>query len=128
MPKFTTLEEFLDAIEPPEHRTKLSHTIRWVAATWPGLELAMKWNQPMFLDHGTFIVGFSVFPKNMAVNPELALIERMSDEIAAAGYTMTKGLIRVGWDDPVDQDLLTRIVETQIAEKSDVVGLWRPRS
>lgn len=110
----------------PEQRARLEEILDWVSRTWPGLELVVKWNQPMFLDHGTYIIGFSVFPKNIAVGPEVALMERMRAEIEAAGYTTTQRLFRIGWDEPVDHDLLTRIIETQIAEKATVTGLWRP--
>jgi uncharacterized protein len=126
MAKFTTVAEFLDSVPDPEHRARVADLLDWVAATWPRLELAVKWNQPMFLDHGTYIIGFSVFPKNLAVGAEAPLIDRMREEIEATGYSTTQRLIRIGWDDPVDHDLLTRIIETQIAEKADVTGLWRP--
>lgn len=80
----------------------------------------------MFLHHGTYIIGFSVFPKNIAVGPEAALMDRMRGEIEAAGYTTTQRLFRIAWNDPIDYALLTRIIDTQIAEKATVTGLWRP--
>ena len=110
----------------PSQRAKLEEILGWVAQTWPELELAMKWNQPMFLDHGTYIIGFSVFAKNIAVGVEPELMDRMRSDIEAAGYTTTQRLFRIAWDDPVDHALLTRIIETQIAEKATVSGLWRP--
>ncbi|RKR75934.1 iron chaperone [Frondihabitans australicus] len=126
MPKISTLTEFLESIDTREHRATMQELLDWVAETWPALEMAIKWNQPMFLDHGTFIIGFSVFPKNIAVSPEPALVERMLGDIEASGYTATKRLFRIGWNDPIDHALLARMIETQIAEKADMTGLWRP--
>ncbi|MFT3716407.1 MAG: DUF1801 domain-containing protein [Gordonia sp. (in: high G+C Gram-positive bacteria)] len=126
MPKFTTVDEFLDDIPDPEHRAKLAGILDWVGATWQQLEPVMKWNQPMFLDHGTYIIGFSVFAKNIAVGPETAVLDRMRERIHAAGYTTTKQLIRIGWDQPIDHDLLASIIDLQITEKAGVTTLWRP--
>lgn len=109
-----------------EQRAKLEDLLGWISRAWPQLELVMKWNQPMFLHHGTYIIGFSVFPKNIAVGPEAALMERMRADIEAAGYTTTQRLFRIGWNDPVNHDLLTRIINTQITEKATTSGLWRP--
>ncbi|AMM22167.1 hypothetical protein AX769_01525 [Frondihabitans sp. PAMC 28766] len=121
-----TVDEFLDSLSPREHRAKLEEILNWVARTWPEMELVVKWNQPMFLHHGTFIIGFSAFPKNIAVAPEPALIDRMRGDIEASGYTTTQRLFRIGWTDPIDYSLLTRIIETQISEKATVTTLWRP--
>ncbi len=126
MARFTTVEEFLDGMAAPEQRTKLERLLDWVSGTWPELELVIKWNQPMFTHHGTYIIGFSTFPKNLAVGPEAPLIDRMRADIEAAGYTTTQRLFRIGWSDPIDYALLTRVIETQISEKATVTGLWRP--
>ncbi|WP_169795834.1 iron chaperone [Curtobacterium ammoniigenes] len=125
MARYTTVDEFLAGMTVPEQRAKVEGLIDWVASTWPELELAVKWNQPMFLHHGTYIIGFSVFAKNIAIGPEPELMDRMRADIEAAGYTTTQRLFRIGWSDPIDYDLLTRIIETQIAEKADTTGLWR---
>jgi uncharacterized protein len=126
MARVATVGEFLSTIDTPEHRAKVETLLDWVSRTWPELELVIKWNQPMFLHHGTFIIGFSAFPKNIAVAPEAELIDRMRSDIHASGYTTTQRLFRIAWADPIDYSLLTRIVETQIAEKATVTGLWRP--
>jgi len=126
MAKLSTIEEYLAAIPVPQHRAKLEEILDWVSGTWPELELVLKWNQPMFTHHGTYIIGFSVFAKNIAVSPEDVLMDRMRAEIEAAGYTTTLRLFRIGWDDPIDHALLTRLIENQLAEKADVTGFWRP--
>ena len=68
------------------------------------------WNQPMFTDRGTFIIGFSVTKKHLAVAPERAGIDRFSDKIMQAGYSHSQELIRIPWDKPVDYALLEKII------------------
>lgn len=125
MAKFATIDEYLDSIPSPEHRAKLQELLEWIAGRWPELELVLKWNQPMFTHHGVFIIGFSVFAKNIAASPEKVVLDRMRGEIEAAGYTTTQQLFRIGWDDPVDHELLERMIEIQLAEKADQTGFWR---
>lgn len=126
MPKFTTVDGFLDAIEAPERRRKLEELLDWVSTTWPDLTLVVKWNQPMFTHHGVYIIGFDAYPKHIVIGPEPALMERMRAEIEAAGYTTSQRLMRIGWDEPVDHALLAKIIETQLAEKADQTSFWRP--
>ena len=116
---------YLATIDEASHRAKLAEILDWIGATWPELEAVVKWKQPMFTHHGTFIIGFSVFAKNIAVSPEDAGMERFRDAIHAAGYTTTQRLFRIGWDDPVDHDLLTEIIAWQIADKAEITGFWR---
>lgn len=126
MARFTTPGDFLEAIAEPEHRAKLEALLDWVTRGWPELQLEVKWNPPMFVHHGTYIIGFSVFAKHIAVAPEAELIDRMRGDIEAAGYSTTQNLFRIRWSDPIDEALLARIIDTQIAEKADADGFWRP--
>lgn len=68
----------------------------------------MKWNQPMFTDHGTFIIAFSVSKKHAAVAPETAAIKHYEADIKEAGHSYTDNVIRMKWDEPIDYALLER--------------------
>ena len=94
-------------------------------ATFPQLVPKIAWNQPMFTDHGTFIIGFSAAKQHLAVAPERAGIERFSQEIKQAGYDHTKELIRIRWDGPVDYSLLERLIAFNLLEKVDCSTFWR---
>lgn len=118
-------EEYLVTIDNPEHRARMEDVLAWVAAKYPGLETRIAWNQPMFTDHGTFIIGFSVSRQNLAIAPEVPAINRFSDEIVRAGYDHTKGLLRIRWDRAVDFSLLERIIEFNIMDKADCSTFWR---
>ncbi|MGI6376413.1 MAG: iron chaperone [Anaerolineae bacterium] len=118
--------EFLAKIDAPRHRERTAEILAWVRDTFPGLVPRVAWNQPMFTDHGTFIIGFSVAKHHLAVAPERAGIVRFSDEIVRAGYEHSKQLLRIRWDQPVDYALLERIITFNIADKADCTSFWRP--
>ena len=122
------LAEFLARIDDPQHRARTEEVLDWVGKTFAHLVPRIAWNQPMFTDHGTFIIGFSVAKHHMAVAPERAAIVRFSDEITQAGYEHSKELVRIPWSQPVDYTLLERMIAFNIADKADCPTFWRKQS
>ena len=109
----------------PQHRARTEEVLGWVKERFPDLEPRIAWNQPMFTDHGTFIIGFSVAKHHLAVAPERVVIERFADEIAQSGYDYSKGLVRIPWDSPVDYTLLENMIEFNIDDKAEYTSFWR---
>lgn len=116
---------YLAQIEHPQHRERTEEVLTWVRNNFPSLEPRVAWNQPMFTDHDTFIIGFSVSKKHLAVSPERAGIERFSEDIVKAGYEHTKELLRIPWKLPVDYTLLENMIEFNIFDKADCPTFWR---
>lgn len=117
--------EYLNQIDNPQHRARIEDIMTWVMKKFPNVTPTMKWNQPMFTDHGTYIIGFSISKKHIAVSPERAGMVRFSDEITKAGYDQSKELVRIPWDRPVDYALLERMIEFNIIDKADCSRFWR---
>ena len=117
--------EYLMNIANPQHRVRMEEVLDWVIKEFPNLTPKIAWNQPMFTDHDTFIIGFSVAKLHMAVAPEKAGINHFSDEIVQAGYDHTKGLVRIRWDVPVDFSLLKKMIEFNILDKAECSTFWR---
>lgn len=117
--------DYLEKIDNPQHRARTEEVFDWVTTTFPGLEPRIAWNQPMFTDHGSFIIGFSVSKEHLAVAPERAGIVRFSEEILQAGYDHSKELIRIRWSKPLDFSLLKRIIEFNILDKKECTTFWR---
>lgn len=117
--------EFLSRIDNPQHLARTEEVLGWVSKKFPTLLPVMKWNQPMYTDHGTFIIGFSVAKHHLAVSPETAGIVHFSAEIVQAGYTHTQQLIRLPWDRPVDFTLLEKMIEYNILDKANCSTFWR---
>lgn len=117
--------QYLNNIEDEQHRKKLEEILNWVAKTFPNLKTRIAWNQPMFTDHGTFIIAFSIARGHIAVAPEKAALDRFSEEIIKVGYEHSKMLIRMKWAQPTDYALLEKIIAFNIADKADYKAFWR---
>ncbi|MGF7048109.1 uncharacterized protein YdhG (YjbR/CyaY superfamily) [Paenibacillus sp. DS2015] len=117
--------EYLAHIDNPQHRERTEEVLDWITRKFTNLKPKIAWNQPMFTDHDTFIIGFSIAKHHLAVAPESAGINHFSDEIVQAGYDHTKQLLRIRWDRPVDFSLLEKMIEFNILDKEDCSAFWR---
>ena len=79
----------------------------------------------MFTDHGTYIIGFSVSKQHMSISPETAVLERFKDDIEKAGYTYSKMIFRIRWDEAVDYSLLENMIAFNIVDKANYKTFWR---
>ncbi|GAS81685.1 iron chaperone [Paenibacillus sp. ClWae2A] len=120
-----TFAEFIARIDNPEHQARTEEVLNWITEKFPNLKQKIAWNQPMFTDHETFIIGFSVSKQHLAVAPEKAGINRFSEEITQAGYDHTKELVRMKWKQEIDFSLLERMIEFNIADKAECSTFWR---
>lgn len=118
-------DEYISTIDNLEHQERMKEVLNWVVEKYPNLKTKIGWNQPMFTDHGTFIIGFSVSKNHLAIAPEKVVIDYFSDQIKEVGYDHTMQLIRVKWDKPFDYSLLERIIDYNIAEKANCSSFWR---
>lgn len=117
--------DYLSAIKDVEQRERLREVLNWIINKFPNLETKIAWNQPMFTDHGTFIIGFSVSKQHFAVSPEVKGIDEFSDDIIKSGYSHGKNIFRIKWDDPVDYTLLERMIQYNIEDKRECTAFWR---
>lgn len=117
--------QYLSAIENPENRAKIEEVLGFIHNKYPNLLPKIAWNQPMFTDHGTFIIGFSVSKQHMSVTPELAGMVHFSEDIAKSGYNQSKMLFQIPWSGTVDYTLLERMIEFNIADKAGCETFWR---
>lgn len=117
--------EYLEAIGDEGHRDRIREVLNWVKHKFPNLESKIAWNQPMFTDHGTFIIGFSISKQHFAVSPEVRGIDEFSEEIIKSGYSHGKNIFRIKWDDPIDYPLLERMIQYNIKDKEDCTAFWR---
>jgi uncharacterized protein YdhG (YjbR/CyaY superfamily) len=118
-------EDYLAQIDNPGHRARTEEVLSWVASKFPGLAPRIAWKQPMFTDHGTFIVGFSTARHHLAVAPEKAGIDHFTEQITQAGYAHSTHLIRIPWHSPLDFSLLEELITFNIQEKAGCPTFWR---
>nr|WP_096155675.1 MULTISPECIES: iron chaperone [Bacillus] len=120
-----SLVDFLAGMDNPSHRERTEEVFNWIEDKYPNLQSVIKWKQPMFTDHGTYIIGFSVSKKHLAVAPEAVTISHVEDDIVKAGYDYTKEIIRIPWNGPLDYSLLEKMIEFNIQDKADCSTFWR---
>ncbi|MBS5080867.1 MAG: iron chaperone [Clostridiales bacterium] len=120
-----TFTDYLASIQDVEQRERIGEVLQWVILKFPNLETKIAWNQPMFTDHGTFIIGFSVSKQHFAVSPEVKGIEVFSGDITESGYSHGKNIFRIKWEDPVDYMLLERMIQYNIDDKKECKAFWR---
>ncbi len=121
----TTFDEYLETITDENQAARFNEIFAWISATFPNLERRIAWNQPMFTDHGTFIIGFSASKNHISVSNEKAGLDEFSQQIREAGYTHGKMLWRIANDQEVDYPLLERMITFNIEEKRDCSTFWR---
>ncbi|MGG0717197.1 iron chaperone [Robertmurraya massiliosenegalensis] len=118
-------EKYLAGIDHPEQRERTEGILTWITEKFPNLKPEFKWNTPMFSEHGTYIIGLSIAKNHLSISPEEAGIEQFADDIKQAGYSATKGLFRILWNEPVNYDLLEKMIEFNIQDKADYTKFWR---
>ncbi|WP_348922289.1 iron chaperone [Enterococcus rotai] len=119
------INEFLSSISEPEHRKRLEELFEWTMKTYPQFSVVIKWNQPMFTDHGTFIIAYSTSKKHLSVAPETVTISTFKEEIEKSGYQHTDNIIKITWEQPIDYSLLKKIIDFNVQEKIDYTKFWR---
>ena len=120
-----TFREYLDGITDALHRKRMEEILTWVGKKFPKLVPRIAWKQPMFTDHGTFIIAFSTAKHHLSVAPEKAGIDHFTEDIVQAGYNHSKELVRIPWDCSVDWLLLEKIIEFNIIDKAECTTFWR---
>lgn len=125
MTKITEFNDYLSTIDDPIKRQQLTAILQWVIDEFPTLEPRIAWNQPMFTDHGTFIIGFSVAKNHFSVAPEGEVIDHFDSKIGNSGYSRGKQLMKILWSQEVDYDLLHEMIAFNIQEKANCSTFWR---
>ncbi|MDT8337157.1 MAG: DUF1801 domain-containing protein [Candidatus Izemoplasmatales bacterium] len=117
--------EYVEKITNDENRERVIEVIEWIEKTYPQLICHIKWNQPMFTDHGTYIIGFSFSKNHIAVAPEKKTVDLFSEEIKSHGIEHSTMFIKFPWNKSFDYDLLKKIIDFNIEDKANISSFWR---
>ncbi len=80
---------FLDSINEQSKRERMEDIFKHIKRKFPKLKTEIKWNQPMFIDHGIYIIVFSIPKNHIAVALESEVIALFEKDIREAGYSYT---------------------------------------
>lgn len=120
--------EFLDKMGEPLQRDKMEEILDWVSDHYPSLKKEIKWNQPIFTDHGTYIIGFSHSKQHIALSPEVKPMNVFAKEIEATGLSHTQNIIRIKWADEIPYELMKTLIDYNLEDKGDYDKFWREPS
>mgnify|MGYP003607809937 FL=1 len=82
---------FLSNFKNPILKFKLEPIFEQIQKEFQNLTVELKWNQPMFIMNGTFIIGFSVAKNHISIAP-MAIF---TNDIKAANYEATNNLFKI---------------------------------
>lgn len=120
-----TFEGYLNAMGEPEQRAMMAEILDWVKEKYPELNTRIAWNQPMFTNHDTYIIGFSHSKKHISMAPEVKPIKEFKDQIEASGLSHTDNIIRITWKDPIPYELMETLIDYNIEDKAGYTKFWR---
>ncbi|XYJ23164.1 iron chaperone [Bacillus velezensis] len=93
-------KDYLSSIDSPDHRLRMEEILSWTAEQFPGLTPQIKWNTPMFTDHGTFIIGFAAAKHHVSVSPKKLELRILPTTLPVLSYSATSRLFRIQWTEP----------------------------
>ena len=117
--------EHIVQINNPKHREQFHQLLEWVETEFPELDQEVKWNQPMFLHHGTFIIAFSFAKNHISVAPERLGIVTFEEEFKTRGISYSKMLFKFSFGTPIDYDILHKVLSFNLEDKKDYTKFWR---
>lgn len=86
---------FLINFKNPILKFKLEPIFEQIQKEFQNLTVELKWNQPMFIMNGTFIIGFSVAKNHISITPEAVTMAIFTNDIKAANYEATNNLFKI---------------------------------
>jgi len=118
-------KEYLDTLQNELARTRFTEVFDFIENTFPALVPVIKWNQPMFLDHNSFIIGFSATKNYMSISLEKPTQDFFLDQIVSSGYNHTNNLFQITWKQEVNYPLLQEMIQKNMEDKKNITSFWR---
>ncbi len=119
------LAEFTTTLSNQAQIERIEAISAWIHRKFPQLKLEIKWKQPMWLDHGTFIIAFSVSKNHISVSPEQKGIALFKDDLINSGYVTSKMLFQIQNEQDVPYELLSKMIEYNMIDKANCHTFWR---
>ena len=110
---------------PEEQQEKLTEILTWLEKEFPELEGTIKYNQLMYVAHGTFIVGFKPAKAHIGLLCEEVGVEKFLSAASNLGLKNTKGRFILPWKSEVPFELMREIVKFNLADKADLTSFFR---
>ena len=110
MSRPTTITEYIDAA-PEAGRPHLQRLYGILKNVAPEAEEAIKWGAPHFVEP-RFLFAFSAHKAHVSLAATPEALDHVRDDIG--DYKTTTNFLKVGYDEPMPEDLISRIAENRV--------------
>ena len=117
--------KYLQKIDDYSNYNRAIEILEWIVDNYPHMTREVKWNQPMFMDHGTFIFSLTVFKNHISFAPEKETLDKFSSKLDENKYEQGKMLFKIKNDQEINYKLLKEIIDHNILDKKDIESFWR---
>ncbi|WP_423189953.1 iron chaperone [Alkalibacterium sp. f15] len=120
-----TFADFLQSLDDETQKQKLGDLFNFIDSEFPNIDKRIAWNQPMYTDHDTFIIGFSVAKNHISVAPEKAGLRQFEREIKENNYELLKEIFKIKKSQPINKELIRDMIAFNIEDKKNCKTFWR---
>ena len=102
-----TIDEYIESQDEPVQE-KLREVRSIIRSALPEAEERMSWSMPTYWK-GRNIIHFAASKKHLGIYPGDEAVAAFAEKLA--GYDVSKGTIRIPYDQPLPEDLIRSIAE-----------------
>ncbi|MCX2781333.1 DUF1801 domain-containing protein [Microbulbifer thermotolerans] len=114
--KFSSVDEYLISLGSPKGDT-LKGVIDFILKSFPDLDCKLAWNVPQICRGSDYVFGVSALKNHLALAPwSTEVIEAFQERLEGEGYVVKKNLFQIPSEWKIDEELLSSLVKTRLAE------------
>ena len=114
MPRFATYEEYIASI-PEDRRAGVDRIRALAVAAAPEAVETIAYDMPALRLGGHFLVSWAAYKRHDSLFPaSVAVVDELGEDIQP--YLAGRGTIRFPADQPLPEDIVTRVVRTRVTE------------
>jgi len=114
MPSRTTVDEYMASL-PDDRRFVMQRIRETIRRAAPNAEERISYGMPSFWQ-GTTLIWYAAANDHIGIYPTASGVAEFADRLV--GYSVSRGTIRIPWDQPIPYDLITDIVAFRMR------GIW----
>lgn len=114
--RYSTLQEFLDELDPVKRRT-VKAILATIKKKYPKTEQVIAWNKPMVKYKDAYIFGVATAKNHILIAPfDAKILKKLQSKLD--GYEVNKKTVRVPVDWKVDASLINAMIGEAIKNKA----------
>lgn len=119
------IKNYINKITDNFQRERFESLLDWTQNTYPEFKLEYKWNQPMFIYKGIFMISYTISKKHISVAPEGYVMDLFRESISQVGYDHSLKIFRITWKQEVNYALLKSIIDFKLEDRQGETNFWK---